>query len=100
MIAASLALAALAPVLVHLVEGPNDEAAEDHRTAADGGIASLFFPLAGGNCRLLRTQAAPSTGFRRWRRGEQQKYRQHHPEQSTHHYCPLGRPPAGGRLSF
>jgi hypothetical protein len=46
---------ALTLVLVHLVECPHDEDAEGHDGAADGSIVSLFFPLAGGNCRLLGT---------------------------------------------
>lgn len=99
MSAASWPPVALTLALVHLVECPDGEGAEGHSAATDGDMVSLFFPLAGGNCRLLRTQAAPSTRCQRWRRNEQQKHRQHHRVQSRHPHRPLWPPPAGGHLS-
>jgi len=90
---------ALTLVFVHLVECPNDERAEGYRTAADGDLVGPFFPLAGGNCRLLGTQATPSTRFQRWHLSEQQKQRQHHPAQIKHSHRSLWRPPGGENLS-
>jgi hypothetical protein len=97
--AALLPPGTLAPDFIHLIKCPKNEGAEDHTAAADCGIVSLFFFLAGGNCRLLGTEGASSTRFQRWSHNKQQKHRQRHSEHSTHRHRSLWRPPADGHLS-
>jgi len=98
--AALLPPGTLAPLLIHLIECPNNEGTECHAAAADDyGIVSLLFPLAGGNCRLLGALGASSTRFEHWSRTEQQKHCQRHPEKSTHRHRSLWDPPTGGHLS-